>query len=48
MRKAYAVALMARYGDLKRVQRALNHDRYTTTMIYAMADQLARGKAAVK
>lgn len=39
-RKVYAVRLMERYGDLPRVQRALNHDRWATTMIYAMADSL--------
>lgn len=44
MRKVYAVELMKRYGDLERVRKALNHDRYTTTMIYAMADKLLREK----
>lgn len=40
MRKIYAVDLMARYGDIDRVRRALNHDRTTTTLLYAMADKL--------
>lgn len=40
MRKIYAVKLMKRYGDLNRVQRALGHDNETTTMLYAMADQI--------
>lgn len=39
-RKVYAVRLMQRYGDLPRVQRALNHDRWATTMLYAMADSM--------
>jgi integrase len=43
-RKVYAVQLMEKYGDIDRVQRALNHDRHTTTMIYAMADKLLTAK----
>lgn len=37
-RKVYAVDLMRKYGDIKRVQRALRHDSPSVTMIYAMAD----------
>jgi len=44
VRKAYAVNLMAKYGDIKRVQRALLHEYMTTTLIYAMADTLLEGK----
>ena len=44
MRKVYAVQLMEKYGDIERVRKALNHDRYTTTMIYAMADKLMQEK----
>lgn len=40
MRKVYAVELMHKYGDIDRVRRALNHDHYDTTILYAMADQL--------
>lgn len=40
MRKAYAVDLMAKYGDVERVRRALNHENATVTMLYAMADML--------
>ena len=41
-RKVYAVELRQKYGDLKRVQKALNHTHEATTLIYAMADlQLA-------
>jgi len=40
LRKVYAVELLERYGDIERVQRALNHDRPATTIIYAMADKL--------
>lgn len=43
-RKVYAVELMEKYGNIERVRRALNHDRYTTTMIYAMADKLLESK----
>lgn len=43
-RKLYAVRLYHRYGDLERVRRALNHKDMTTTMIYAMADQLLQAK----
>lgn len=44
MRKVYAVDLLERYGDIDRVRRALNHDRLTTTLIYAMADKLLAAK----
>lgn len=43
-RKVYAVELRNKYGDIKRVQRALNHGSQTTTMIYALADKLLREK----
>lgn len=39
-RKVYAVELLDKYGDMGRVQRALNHSGLETTMIYAMADRL--------
>lgn len=39
-RKAYAVKLMEKYGDLEKVQRALNHDNSAVTVIYALADRL--------
>ena len=41
-RKAYAVDLMARSGDLGRVQRALNHAEPEVTVLYAMAEELTR------
>lgn len=44
-RKVYAVYLMDRYKDVERVQRALNHDNPTITMLYAMADVLAASAA---
>lgn len=44
LRKVYAVELLRKYGDLERVRKALNHDRYTTTMIYALADRLLETK----
>lgn len=44
-RKTYAVELMHRYGDITRVQRALNHSSVEVTMLYAMADLgLQRGR----
>lgn len=42
MRKIYAVELMGRYGDIGRVQRALNHSSPSVTLLYAMADKLLR------
>lgn len=44
VRKMYAVELLSRYGDVQRVQRALQHDRLTTTLVYAMADKLLQAK----
>lgn len=43
-RKVYAVDLLAKYGDIERVQRALNHSSKSVTMIYAMADRLLMQK----
>ena len=40
MRKVYAVRLWQRYGDIERVRCVLNHKSLSTTLIYAMADQL--------
>ena len=45
-RKVYAVDLLRRYGDIKRVQRALNHNCEIVTLIYAMADHQLQVKAA--
>ena len=45
VRKVYAVDLLAQYGDIERVRRALRHDSVSTTLIYAMADKLLRGRA---
>ena len=42
MRKAYAVQLMHKYGDLERVRQALQHDRVEVTMLYALADKLSQ------
>lgn len=38
-RKVYAVELLEKYGDIDRVQKALNHSRQSVTLIYAMADK---------
>lgn len=43
-RKVYAVELLGKYGDIRRVQRALNHSNPAVTMIYAMADKLYSAK----
>lgn len=42
VRKTYAVDLMRRYKDIRKVQKVLGHDRPETTMIYALADMLTR------
>lgn len=39
-RKMFAVDMMHRYGDIKRVQRALNHSSPMVTYLYACADAL--------
>lgn len=46
LRKVYAVDLLERYGDIGRVQRALNHSSIETTLIYAMADKLLAARLA--
>lgn len=43
-RKVFAVDLMAKYGDIARVKRALNHSSDSVTLIYAMADMQLRAK----
>lgn len=47
-RKSYAVDLLAKYGDIERVRRALNHDSSTVTALYAMADVLTERRQAVR
>lgn len=49
MRKVYAVRKFDQTGgDLKAVQKALNHDDQTVTMLYALADVLARQREGQK
>ena len=43
-RKVYAVELLNKYGDIAKVQRALNHSGASVTMVYAMADKLLTAK----
>lgn len=43
-RKVYAVDLLARYGDIDRVRRALNHGSESVTLIYALADKQLESK----
>jgi len=47
-RKIYAVDLLEKYGDIERVQRALNHSSPSVTMIYAMADKRLQAGALRK
>lgn len=44
MRKVYAVELLKKYGEIERVQRALNHEDVCVTLLYAMADQQLEAK----
>lgn len=44
-RKVYAVDLLRKYGDIERVQRALNHNNEAVTLLYAMADYQLQQKA---
>jgi integrase len=48
MRKIYAVELMEKYGDIQKVQRALNHSDMNVTLLYAMADKMATEKQRTK
>lgn len=43
-RKVYAVELLAKYGDIDRVRRALNHSSEAVTLIYALADRQLASK----
>lgn len=43
-RKVYAVELLAKYGDIERVKRALNHSSEAITLIYALADRQLESK----
>lgn len=43
-RKVYAVELLAKYGDIERVRRALNHSSAAVTIIYALADKQLQSK----
>lgn len=45
-RKVYAAQLMAKYGDLERVRRNLNHSSASVTAIYAISDVLLERKLA--
>lgn len=40
-RKEYAVNAFHRFGNIKRVQKLLNHSSEAVTMIYALADELS-------
>lgn len=47
-RKVYAVKLMSKYGDIKKVRRNLNHTSDAVTTIYAMADVLLENRLRSK
>lgn len=47
-RKVYAAELMAKYGDIERIRRALNHNSAIVTMVYAMAEQQRLAKAQTR
>lgn len=42
LRKVYAVKALRKTGDLGKVQKLLNHDDPAVTLIYAMADHVAK------
>ena len=44
LRKSYAIAAYERYGDLRKVQKLLNHDRVDTTMLYVFSDKISTRK----
>lgn len=44
-RKVYAVELLAKYGEIERVKRALNHGSESVTLIYALADKQLESKS---
>lgn len=43
LRKCYAVRLYREVGDLREVQKLLNHERIEVTLLYALADRLVNG-----
>jgi integrase len=47
-RKVYAVDLMAKYGNIAKVKKVLNHKYDSTTMLYAMADRLLEARLTRK
>lgn len=47
-RKVYAVDLMQKYGDIEKVQKALNHSDASVTLIYALADALLKSSQLKK
>lgn len=44
IRKVYTVDLLHKYGDIAKVQRALNHSNAAVTLVYAMADSQLEAK----
>lgn len=44
LRKVYAVEEYRKYGNLKRVQKLLNHSDEAVTLLYAMADRVSKRK----
>ena len=48
LRKLYAVEQYEKHGDLKKVQKQLNHDNISTTLLYVMSREMAGQKKAIK
>ena len=48
LKPRFAVDLLEKYGDIERVQRALNHSSPSVTLIYAMADKRLQAGALRK
>ena len=47
-RKTYAVKLLAKYGDIEKVRRNLNHTSTSVTAIYAISDVLLERRLRAK
>ena len=48
LRKTYAVKLLAKYGDIEKVRRNLNHTSTSVTAIYAISDVLLERRLRAK
>ena len=48
MRKDYAEDMLRRFGDVRRVQKALNHSSPSITVLYLMADELTQRRGSAR